>query len=281
MASKDDGSSKGGTAEGGASIPKKDNPRRHFLMVAMTLGAVFVTAGIASVAKSLFAPSTAQPPAPPPKGSTKTVTKTVTTTVQGAQTGSASTTSASSSSTTSSQSSSASSSASSSSTSTTATSSSPFPVIVVANIKDLTGGAPLSFNYPLEETPNMLVKLGQKAQGWVGPDGDIVAFSQFCQHLGCVYGYVPPGTVPQCDQTFKASGPVGYCCCHATVFDLLNGAKVLDGPSPHPVPQVILKFDAASGDISAVGMGPPTIFGHTTGSSDVLNDLKGGTLVSG
>jgi len=127
----------------------------------------------------------------------------------------------------------------------------------------------------------MLVKLGQKAQGGVGPDGDIVAFSQFCQHLGCVYGYVPTGKVPECDQTFKATGPVGYCCCHATVFDLLNGAKVLDGPSPRPVPQVILKFDAATGDISAVGMGPPTIFGHTTGSNDVLNDLKGGTVVSG
>jgi arsenite oxidase small subunit len=264
MASKDESSEKGGSAkDSGAGGPDKDNPRRHFLMVAMTLGAVFVTAGIASVAKSLFAPSTA-PPAPPPAAG-KTVTKTVTSTVQGGQSSGAS----------------SSSSSATTSTSSTATSSSPFPVIVVANVKDLAVGKPTTFNYPLEETPNLLVKLGVKAQGGVGPDGDIVAFSAVCQHLGCIYGYVPPGTSPACDNTFKSSGPVGYCCCHGTVFDLLNGAKVTDGPSPRPVPQVILSFDAASGDISAIGMGPPTIYGHTTGSDDVLNDLKGGTLVSG
>ena len=126
-----------------------------------------------------------------------------------------------------------------------------------------------------------MVKLGVKAQGGVGPDGDIVAFSQFCQHLGCVWGYVPAGKSPACDNTFKPSVPQGYCCCHGTVFDLENAGAVTDGPSPRPVPQVILSFDDASGDISAIGMGPPTIFGHSTGSNDVLNDLKGGTLVSG
>ena len=236
-------------------------------MVAMTLGVVFVTAGIASVAKSLFAPSTA-PPAPPPSGSTKTVTKTVISTVQGGQGGNATSTTSSTAS-------------ASSSTSSTSSTSSPFPQIVVANIADLASGKPISFNYPLEETPNLLVKVGQKAEGGVGPDGDIVAFSQFCQHLGCVYGYVPPGSSPACDNTFKSSGPVGYCCCHGTVFDLLNGAKVVGGPSPRAVPQVILSFDVSSGDITAIGMTPPSIFGHNTGSNDPLNDLKGGTLVSG
>jgi len=127
----------------------------------------------------------------------------------------------------------------------------------------------------------MLVKLGVKAQGGVGPDGDIVAFSQFCQHLGCVYGFVPAGKSPSCDNTFKSSGPVGYCCCQGGVYDLLQAAKVTDGPPPRSVPQVLLSFDASSGDISAIGMAPPTIFGHHTGSSDVTYDLQGGTLVSG
>ncbi len=264
MASNDDSPKKGENTQGsGTPGPEKSNPRRHFLMVAMTLGAVFVTAGIASVAKSLFAPSTAPPAPPPVSGSTKTVTKTVTSTVGGGQSGASS------------------SSASTTATSSTASTSSAFPAIVVANISDLAGGKPLSFNYPLQETPNLLVKLGVKAEGGVGPDGDIVAFSQFCQHLGCVYGYVPPGSSPACDNTFKPSTPMGYCCCHGSVFDLANGGKVTDGPSPRPVPQVMLSFDASSGDISAIGMGPPTIFGHSTGSSDVLNDLQGGTLVSG
>jgi hypothetical protein len=41
-----------------------------------------------------------------------------------------------------------------------------------------------------------------------------------------------------------------------------------------------LQFDEATGDIYAVGMGPPTIFGHNTGSSDVSYDLQGGTPVT-
>ena len=159
-------------------------------------------------------------------------------------------------------------------------SSSPFPRIKMGNISDLTQSKSVTFNYPLEETPNILVKLGQKAEGGVGPDGDIVAFSQICQHLGCVYGYLEPGASPSCDASYKASGPVGYCCCHGSVFDLVNGAKVIAGPSPRPQPQVILEFDDSTGNIYATGMKPPTIFGHNTGSDDVLNDLQGGTPVS-
>lgn len=159
-------------------------------------------------------------------------------------------------------------------------SSSPFPKVKIANLASIKVNAPVSFNYPLDDEPNILVKLGQKAMGGVGPDGDIVAFSQLCQHLGCVFGYTRPGSSPSCDSSFTADGPVGYCCCHGSVFDLANGGKVIGGPSPRPSPQVILEVDSASGDVYAVGMGPPTIFGHNTGTNDVLADLQGGTLVS-
>lgn len=165
-------------------------------------------------------------------------------------------------------------------TSGTSSSTSPFPNIRVGNLSDLAGGKTVTFNYPLEETPNILVKLGVKASGGVGPDGDIVAFSLFCQHLGCVYGFVPTGKSPDCDDTYKATSPVGYCCCHGSVFDLANGGKVLSDPAPRPVPQVVLSFDTGSGDIFATGMLPPSIFGHSTGSNNVLDDLQGGTLVS-
>jgi arsenite oxidase small subunit len=160
------------------------------------------------------------------------------------------------------------------------TSSSPFPRIKLANISDLSPGRSITFNYPLEETPNILVKLGVKAEGGVGPGGDIVAFSQICQHLGCIYGYLPAGASPSCDASYQASGPVGYCCCHGSQFDLAKGAQVIGGPSPRPQPQVILEFVSLTGDIYATGMMPPTIFGHNTGSNDVLYDLQGGTPVS-
>ena len=163
---------------------------------------------------------------------------------------------------------------SSSSTSTNA-----FPKVKITNISQLQLNTPVTFYYPLDDEPNIIVKLGQKADGGVGPDGDIVAFSQVCQHLGCIYGFEPQGSSPSCNSSYKASGPVGYCCCHGSVYDLLHGAKVIGGPAPRPEPQVTLEVDS-SGDIYATGMKPPTIFGHNTGSNDVGYDLQGGTLVS-
>ena len=154
-----------------------------------------------------------------------------------------------------------------------------FPVIMVASMSDLEPNKPIYFYYPLTDTPNILVKLGAKADGGVGPDGDIVAFSQTCQHLGCSIGYVAPGGSPACDSSYVAAGPEGYCCCHGSSYDLVNGAKVLGGPAPRPVPQVILKVDN-SGNIYATGMTPPTVFGYNTGSNDVSADLTGGTVVS-
>jgi len=154
-----------------------------------------------------------------------------------------------------------------------------FPRIKVAQLTDLQVNKPILFNYPLDNEPNILVKLGQQAEGGVGPQGDIVAFSALCQHLGCVYSYQATGTSPQCNSSYNASSPIGYCCCHGSVFDFLHQSRVLSGPSPRPQPQVILETDD-SGNIYAVGMKPPTIFGHNTGSSDVSSDLQGGTPVT-
>jgi arsenite oxidase small subunit len=154
-----------------------------------------------------------------------------------------------------------------------------FPVIMIASMNNLQANKPIYFYYPLTDTPNILVKLGTKAEGGVGPDGDVVAFSQTCQHLGCSIGYVASGGSPACDSSYVAAGPQAYCCCHGSAYDLANGAKVLGGPAPRPVPQVILKVDS-SGNIYATGMTPPTVFGYDTGSNDVSADLTGGTLVS-
>ncbi|MDE1858478.1 MAG: Rieske 2Fe-2S domain-containing protein [Thaumarchaeota archaeon] len=154
-----------------------------------------------------------------------------------------------------------------------------FPRVKVSSLGELSTGKVVIFNYPLDNEPNILVKLGQKASGGVGPDGDIVAFSQICQHLGCIWGYVAPGASPSVNPSYVAAQPAGYCPCHGSVYDLSQGAKVIGGPSPRPQPQVQLDVDG-SGNIYAVGMGPPAVFGHGTGSSDVSNDLQGGSLVT-
>jgi len=260
---KDDETKKEGVQQPGVPASDRSITRRNLLRTGLALGIVSMVAGIASVTKSLFSP--ANPPSPAEaRTTTPTVTKTATVTVTqngGNQTSTASASSAS------------------TSTETTSSSSSPFPKLMIANVSDLVASTPVSFNYPLEETPNILVKLGVKATGGVGPDGDIVAYSVVCQHLGCITAFLPTGSGPACDASYKAPGPEGYCCCHGSIYDLAKGAAVLGGPTPRPLPQVILSVDS-SGDIYAIGMTPPSIFGHDTGSSDVLNDLQGGTLVS-
>ncbi len=274
---KDDEPKKVGAQPPGAPASDASITRRNLLRAGLTLGMVSVALGMVSVVKSLFAPANAPSPVEA-QATTPTVTKTSTSMVTVTQSGASQSASASASAS-SSQASSQSASASSS-TSTASSSSSPFPQLMIANVSDLVESTPIPFNYPLEETPNILVKLGVKATGGVGPDGDIVAFSVVCQHLGCIFAFIPAGTGPACDPSYKAPGPEGYCCCHGSEYDLVNGAAVVGGPAPRPVPQVILSVDA-SGDIYAIGMTPPTIFGHDTGSDNVLNDLQGGTLVSG
>jgi len=265
----EDNSKKENAPSKGAVADDRSITRRNLLRAGLTLGMISMIVGVASVVKSLFSP--ANPPAPAEaQTATPTVTETTTTTV----TQQASSQSSTASSQESSQSTSA-------STSTSTASPSPgFPQLMIANISDLVESQPVSFNYPLEETPNILVKLGVKAAGGVGPDGDIVAYSVVCQHLGCITAFIPTGTGPACASSYKAPGPEGYCCCHGSVYDLADGAAVIGGPAPRPLPQVILSVDA-SGNINAIGMTPPTIFGHDTGSNDISNDLKGGTLVSG
>jgi arsenite oxidase small subunit len=160
-----------------------------------------------------------------------------------------------------------------------------WPQVKIANISTLDPTKPLLFNYPLVETPSFLLKLGQKAENGVGPDGDIVAFSQVCQHLGCIFSVLPAGTTASCNTSYKASGPVGYCCCHGSIYDLAKGAQVIGGPAPRAQPMVTLRYDVSTGDIFAIGMSPPSIFGHgVPGTSDpasvLQNDLTGGTIVT-
>ena len=160
-----------------------------------------------------------------------------------------------------------------------------WPRIMLGNVNSLESMKPLQFNYPLVNTPNILVKLGVKAENGVGPDGDIVAYSIICQHLGCYFGFQPPGSSPSCDASFQAQVAEGYCCCHGGQYDFTQGAKVIGGPPPRSVPPVQLEYDAATGDLYAIAMGPPTIFGHgppgTTDPQSVLTfDLQGGEVVT-
>jgi len=116
---------------------------------------------------------------------------------------------------------------------------SPFPAKVLANINNLTQGQPLVDLYPDDNSPIVLVKLGERAIGGIGPDKDVVAFSLLCTHRGCTVSYLD-------DNSFA-------CPCHHSKFDAAKAGQVVIGQATEDLPQVDLEL-AANGDISAVGI---------------------------
>ncbi len=208
------------------------NGRRSFLKLALAFSVIAAVGGISSIARAISAPAQS------PTSSTTSATETQ-------ATSSASTTG-----------------------SNTITGLDGFPVALVATVDSLQVNQPVYFNYPLADEPSVLVKLGTSVVDGVGPDSDIVAFSQVCQHLGCIYAFLAPGGSPLCNSSYKAAGPLGYCCCHGSVYDFTDDAKVISGPAPRPVPRVVLDIDSF-GNIYAVGMSGANIYGHVNG------DLQG------
>ena len=57
-------------------------------------------------------------------------------------------------------------------------------------------------------------------------NGDFVAYSAICTHQGCTVAY--------------KNGNLA-CPCHGSVFDPANGASVVAGPAPRPLPEIPVK----------------------------------------
>jgi thiosulfate dehydrogenase [quinone] large subunit len=78
--------------------------------------------------------------------------------------------------------------------------------------------------------PSVLCRLGTDR---------VAAFSRICTHAGCEVGY-------------DASAHLLVCPCHGAAFDPADGARVVGGPAPSPLPRVPVRIDAA-GDVVATG----------------------------
>lgn len=163
----------------------------------------------------------------------------------------------------------------------------------------------MSFNYPLQDEPNILVRLrGIKIPGGVGPSGDITAYSGICQHLGCIVpllSYNPAKNIPfeakligYTPENWPSYGLI-YCKCHGSQYDPTKGHKNLynDGPAPspanHSLPQVVLEYDSTTDYIYATGMNPANAVirthlwqpgGQTYGPLVEDENLSGGTSLT-
>lgn len=118
-----------------------------------------------------------------------------------------------------------------------------YPDVVIANLADLNPGEPIFFEYPQPGQRNMLVKLDQSAEEGIGPEGDVVAFSAACSHMGAPL-----------DNVYNHEfGMLGPCPLHFSTFDLSKSGMNVMGKSSDPLPQVALAVDD-NGDIRAIGM---------------------------
>jgi arsenite oxidase small subunit len=78
-----------------------------------------------------------------------------------------------------------------------------YPANRLANLADLKVNEPLDISYPDADSPGVLLKLGQAAEGGVGPDRDIVGFSTLCPHKGYGLLYDPSDRVFNCPGHFS------------------------------------------------------------------------------
>jgi arsenite oxidase small subunit len=115
-----------------------------------------------------------------------------------------------------------------------------YPSNRLANVSDLKPNAPLQVAYPDPDAPGVLLKLGTKVPGGVGPDGDIVGFTTLCPHKGFPLDY-------------NASDKTLNCPGHYSRFDCENGGQEIWGHATQNLPQYLLRVDA-KGDIYAEGV---------------------------
>ncbi len=116
-----------------------------------------------------------------------------------------------------------------------------FPRSNVASLAGLEVGVPQFFDYPFEGLSNILVRIGEPVVGGIGPDADVVAFSNVCTHMGCpITAYQPESHV------------LGPCPCHFSTFDLSRDGIVSFGQATQNLARVLLESDGD--DIHAVGV---------------------------
>jgi thiosulfate dehydrogenase [quinone] large subunit len=89
------------------------------------------------------------------------------------------------------------------------------PGTPIAQLDSLPLGGAIGFQ-DAKAGPAILVRTGQQ---------QVAAFSRVCTHAGCLVGY-------------DAQAEMIVCPCHGAEFDPRNGAQVVAGPAPTPLPPI-------------------------------------------
>lgn len=114
-----------------------------------------------------------------------------------------------------------------------------YPVVEVARMADLAPGSTQDFSYPDDNSPALLIRLPEPAEGGIGPEGDIVAFSILCTHKGCPVAYKPERKML-------------ICPCHWSTFDPAKAGTLVIGQASQGLPRIRLRIDGDA--VQAVGV---------------------------
>ena len=119
-----------------------------------------------------------------------------------------------------------------------------YPRKRIGKLSALLNDQPVEFLYPDDSAHSIcfLVKLNERAHGSVGPQQDIVAFSNICTHQGGLMRGLY-------DAQYKVAGP---CPLHLTTFDLTRHGMVVSGHATEGLPQIVLEINGD--DIYATGV---------------------------
>ncbi|BAU48875.1 (2Fe-2S)-binding protein [Sulfurifustis variabilis] len=131
------------------------------------------------------------------------------------------------------------------------------------------------FHYPYVSTPCFLLDLGRPTRhranltteggeryewtGGVGPQRSIVAFSAICAHkmshpareVSFINYRHEPVRYTDGEQSARRAQVI-YCCSEKSVYDPLDGARVLSGPAKQPLAAILLE-QGRDGGLEAVG----------------------------
>jgi Rieske Fe-S protein len=107
-----------------------------------------------------------------------------------------------------------------------------YPPTKIEKAEQVMPGSFLYFDYPRANNPAVLIRT---------MDGQYLAYSRKCAHLGCSVDYDPAARCLTCP-------------CHRGSYDSRSG-YVMYGPPPKPLDQIILQM-RAGGEVWAVGKRP-------------------------
>jgi len=107
-----------------------------------------------------------------------------------------------------------------------------YPPVKIDGAERVMPGSYLYFNYPKADDAAVLVRT---------TDGQYLAYSRKCAHLGC-------------SVDFDSAHRCLTCPCHRGVYDSRTG-YVMYGPPPRPLNQIVLQM-RAGGEVWAVGKRP-------------------------